>query len=79
MEICKEDSPFDIVNIGFVEKLFDPLNAGIVRTNALNAGYAVSKYIRNFKGNFKTKFDLNPTFIKKTFVQRNIGYNLRHG
>ena len=28
---------------------------------------------------FKTKFDLNPTFMKEIFIQRNIGYNLRHG
>ena len=28
---------------------------------------------------FKTKFDLNPTFMKEIFMQRNIDYNLRHG
>eukprot|EP00795_Rhopilema_esculentum_P015427 gene15427-6668_t len=26
VDICREDSPYDIVNIGFVNKFFDPMN-----------------------------------------------------
>ena len=29
VELCREDSYFDIINIGFVKKFFDPTNAGI--------------------------------------------------
>ena len=28
---------------------------------------------------YKTKFDLNPTFMKDIFIERNISYNLRRG
>ena len=28
---------------------------------------------------FKTKFDLNPPFMKDIFMERGITYNLRHG
>ena len=29
VELCRADSSFDIINIGFVKKFFDPSNAGI--------------------------------------------------
>ena len=29
VELCGEDSSFDIINIGFVKKFFDNANAGI--------------------------------------------------
>ena len=28
MDLCVADSPFDVINIGFVDKYFDHLNSG---------------------------------------------------
>ena len=33
VDICREDSPYDIVNIGFVNKFFDPMNTSRLTRN----------------------------------------------